>query len=365
MDYKKFLETITRNLQLTLGQSCHIEVCPVQKNNNVTLDGLRISHSGQICVPTIYMNAYFDAYQEHAMNIEEILDDILGLYQNSVPPSCLGPEFLNDFDSLKSRIMYRIIHTESNQALLSDLPSIRFLDLSVVFFLYIEENASGHLTALIRKEHLRQWKVGVSDLWKLARINTPDFYPPVIQNMNDMIGSFPEHSVIHPDPAFADTTTDIICADMNSCQNPDIFSGSGHHQTSDLVPVSDSDSSDIFPVDALQLYVITNTSGLYGASCILYPDVLENLASRLNHDLLILPSSIHEVLVLPADTQIHLAELRAIVCAINQTEVPPEDRLSDQIYFYRREDGMLELLPDDIIEEDAGSGQTGKASYFS
>ena len=332
MDYKKFLETITRNLQMTLGPSCQIEVCPVQKNNHVTLDGLRISHSSQICVPTIYMNAYFDAYQEHAMNIEEILADILSLYQNSVPPSCIGPEFLSDFESLKSRIMYRVIHTESNQELLSDIPSIRFLDLSVVFFLYIEENASGHLTALIHKEHLRQWKVDVSDLWKLARVNTPTAYPPLIQDMNDMIRG---------------SNTDG--------QNISV---------SDLSDAS-SDASDASQNDPLKLYVLTNTSGLYGASCILYPDVLDNLASKLNQDLLILPSSIHEVLVLPADTQINLAELRATVCTINQTEVPPEDRLSDQIYFYRREDGMLELVPENIITEEAGSYQTGEVSYLS
>lgn len=315
MNYKEFLETITQNLHRTLGDSYQIDVCPLSKNNGVILDGLRICRDGQIFVPTIYLNMYFDAYQNHSMSMEEILSDILGLYRCSTPPCCLSEESIRDFESLKSRVMYRMIHTESNQELLKELPSIRFLDLSVVFFLYLDENAAGQLTALIRKEHLRQWKVGVSDLWKLARVNTPAAYPPVVQSMTELLGTLSESTGID--------LSERTAAEADPSKNE----------------------------DPLPLYVITNNSGLYGAACMLYPNVLDDLASRLNQDLLILPSSIHEVLALPADTPVSLTELRAMISAINQVEVPPEDRLSDQVYFYQKDDGMLDLLPEEAFSE--------------
>ena len=321
MDYKEFLETVTQNLRHALGESCRIDVCPLQKNNGVTLDGIRLYQNGQLFVPTIYLNAYFDAYKNHAMNIEEILSDILGLYQNAMPPSRLSPEFMSDFDSLKSRVMYRLIHTESNQELLKEVPSIRFLDLSVVFFLYIEENAVGQLTTPIRKEHLRQWKIGVSDLWKLARVNTPTAYPPVIQNMSETLNDLQN---LH-----ADTSDTIVSTEINRT----------------TIGEPDETECETTP----PIYILTNSSGLYGAGCMLYPTVLEDLSDRLNQDLLILPSSIHEVLILPADTPIGLRELQMMISTINQTEVLPEDRLSNQIYFYRREDGMIDILPEELF----------------
>lgn len=325
MNYKEFLETITQNLHRTLGDSYQIDVCPLSKNNGVILDGLRIHRDGQIFVPTIYLNMYFDAYENHSMNMEEILSDILGLYQCAAPPCCLSEESIKDFESLKSRVMYRMIHTESNQELLKGLPSIRFLDLSVVFFLYLDENAAGQLTALIRKEHLRQWKVGVSDLWKLARVNTPAAYPPVVQSMTELLGGLGKR-----------TGVDI----------PELNIPERNIHEGNLAEADPSENEDPLP-----LYVITNSSGLYGAACMLYPNVLDDLASRLNQDLLILPSSIHEVLALPANTPVSLMELRAMISAINQVEVPPEDRLSDQIYFYQKDDGMLDLLPEEAFSE--------------
>ena len=93
----------------------------------------------------------------------------------------------------------------------------------------------------------------------------------------------------------------------------------------------------IFPEhDDLPLYVLSNTSGLHGACVMLYPNVLKKLADRLDRDLVILPSSIHEVLLLPYDENVVFDELADMVAAINHSDVPVEDRLSDHVYFYSR-----------------------------
>ena len=53
-------------------------------------------------------------------------------------------------------------------------------------------------------------------------------------------------------------------------------------------------------------------------------------------DLVILPSSIHEVLLIPYEPNISFQELTNMVSHINRAEVPIEDRLSDQVYLYSR-----------------------------
>ena len=82
-----------------------------------------------------------------------------------------------------------------------------------------------------------------------------------------------------------------------------------------------------------------------GASCLLYKDVLKNFAAQVDDDLVILPSSIHEVLLAPYKKALSLDELNEMIFCINRSEVPVEDRLSDHIYFYSREQNCLYLPP--------------------
>ena len=60
-------------------------------------------------------------------------------------------------------------------------------------------------------------------------------------------------------------------------------------------------------------------------------------------DLIILPSSIHEVLLLPDDGDISYAEMSRLVTHINRSEVPKEDRLSNQVYLYSRNTGDITM----------------------
>jgi len=85
------------------------------------------------------------------------------------------------------------------------------------------------------------------------------------------------------------------------------------------------------------LYVQTNSMGICGACTILYPNQLKNFADTVNADLVILPSSIHEVLLIPYEAKLSFPELTNMVTHINRAEVSVEDRLSDQVYLYSRE----------------------------
>ena len=76
----------------------------------------------------------------------------------------------------------------------------------------------------------------------------------------------------------------------------------------------------------------------------LYPDEIKNFADRLGQDIIILPSSIHEVLLVADSGNYDFEDMSRLVKEINDTEVPPEDRLSNQIYRYSREDGRITIV---------------------
>ena len=174
MVYETFLETVTSQLQEALGDSYQFMLRPLPKNNGVTLDGLTIQSPDCSVAPTIYLNPYYEQYQR-GTDIHEIVHDILRLYRATPTPSFLQTDALDHFSKLRSRIMFRLIHTASNQVLLKDLPHLPYLDLSIVFFISLERNEAGQMTALIHQEHMKRWNISVNDLWEAAthRWNTP------------------------------------------------------------------------------------------------------------------------------------------------------------------------------------------------
>ena len=103
-------------------------------------------------------------------------------------------------------------------------------------------------------------------------------------------------------------------------------------------------------------YVLTNCRGIKGAATVLYKGVLKTFADKIGNDLFILPSSVHEVILVPYEDSMNVAELGAIVKAINLSEVPDEDVLSDHVYLYSRKTEQVIMVSGEPIEEDGGLG---------
>ncbi len=91
------------------------------------------------------------------------------------------------------------------------------------------------------------------------------------------------------------------------------------------------------------MFVVSNVKGINGASCLIYPDVIKNLAEQLDADLYILPSSIHEIIVVKNNQKMDKNTFREMVTDINRTQVPEEDILSDNVYFYSRKRNAITM----------------------
>ena len=308
MLYNEFIDSVVNQLQVQLGNSYELTLRPIEKNNGVILNGLTIGKGKEDEVkPTIYLEPYYEQYlKEHS--VEQIVSDIVNLYKGTeVPEHILNAETLNEFDQIKDRIMFRVINTDANEVLLRDLPHIPYLDLSVVFFLALERSEEGQLTALIRNTHMQKWGVSLLDLQKAAYANTPREYPAQIQSMSDLLREIAQKNMgEHYDPALMD---ELLGSD-------------------DLSP----------------LYVLSNTNGLYGASCMIYQDVLKDFADRIQADIILLPSSVHEVLLTPNLPETSYEALSSMVTSINRQEVSPEEQLSNQVYLFSRKEGKLKIV---------------------
>lgn len=305
MIYEMFQTKVTDTLQSQLGKDYRLILQKVPKNNGTVLDGLCIIHKTARSSPTIYLNSYYDRYEE-GISFHSIIEEILQIYQENSAVTHLDFSILNDFSLLQDKVLYKLIHTASNKELLKDIPSIPYLDLSIVFYLFLEKNEDGQVTALIHNDHMESWNTTLSELYRLACANTPRFLPAELKSMSEVMKAIAKEHL-------------------------------GEDYREDFI-------DDLLSAPAVSpLYVLTNSSGICGACAILYPGQLKNFADMMEKDLVILPSSIHEVLLIPYEDSICFEELTHMVSHINRTEVPLEDRLSDQVYLYSRDPDSVTL----------------------
>ncbi len=92
------------------------------------------------------------------------------------------------------------------------------------------------------------------------------------------------------------------------------------------------------------MYVLTNKKKLYGAITLLYPQICEVFAARMDSNFFILPSSVHELILIPDKGEIDKEDLANMVYEINRSEVLPKDFLSDSIYYYDKKDSKVIIL---------------------
>lgn len=302
MTYQNFLATILANTKEHFNTDTDISIHSILKNNNVRLDGLTIMTDGFNISPTIYLNEYYEEYK-HGKAIHQIMDDILHIYRQNQPNESVDASFYTEFSNISDKILYKLVNYKENEALLHEIPHFRFLDLAIVFYCMISTTPRGSATILIYNDHLSYWNITRDILHQHAITNTPSRLPCVFRSITDILSELmAERAISNP---FANTSKE----DFTSLDK--------------------------------SMYVLTNKQKLYGASCLIYPSVLSDIAKKLQCDYYILPSSIHEVLLIPARKEFTEEELNDMVLEVNETQVATEELLSDHVYFYSCAKGTL------------------------
>lgn len=291
MELNRFIHKVQHGVQEFIGQDVRVEAKKIVKNNNVVLDGLVIMKKGQNISPTIYLNDYFKEYVQ-GKPISTIVCEIMKLYEEKQLHENFNIDFFMDYEKVRSRIAYKLIHYKRNEQLLREIPHIPFLDLAIVFYCIVSDDTLGNATILIYQNHCDMWNVTVHDIYEVAKKNMPRLLPHFIQNMEDLV--------------------------MDMLQPEDL-------EGKLRVP----------------MYILTNRTKLFGASCILYEGVLEAFAAQFGVDIYILPSSVHEVILIPNQGDMDSHQLEAMVHEVNETQLEEQEILSDTVYCYDKRGGKF------------------------
>ncbi len=287
---EEFIKTMRELLELQL-EGCKVENIEVQKNNGVLLRGVRIVKKETNISPTFYLESYYQRYEE-GENMNNLVDDLMNCYFYAEKEKPKGVDEFMDFEIAKERIVFKIINLPQNSKLLLDTPHQAFLDLAVVYYYICESKERAKATILIKNEHLQLWGISPDDIFSIAIQNTPRILKASIKGMESVI-------------------SEMLVPEEKRNINVEL---SKHED----------------------MYVLTNEYGIFGAAVILYHKILDEFAEFLEYDFYILPSSVHEVLVVPKRKNLEVERLRKMVREVNETEVAREEILSDQVYFYSR-----------------------------
>lgn len=285
MVYEQFLTALKERMECALGPEYKLALHRIPRNNGLMLDGLCIMKKDSSIAPSIYLNTCYQQFLS-GMPLEDIVYELLELYNSSRTPPGLDLQELTLYEAVKDRIAFRLVHAKANRNILNKVPHICWLDLAVVFFLCISQDNSGIITAAICNEHLNIWNISKEDLVKQAFTNTPRLFPYTVTSMASLLEHLNQEDTMAGDPA----------------------------------PFS----------------ILSNSSGVYGAGCLVYSNVIKNFADTIEQDIIILPSSIHEVLLLADTGNISYGEMTRLITHINNTEVPKTDQLSNEVYIYSR-----------------------------
>lgn len=244
-----------------------------------------------------------DLYQYfiHGMDVQTILRSIAAQYQYADRPQ-LDVSRITDFSYMKDKIGYRIMNAEMNGKLLEDHLWEPVCNLAKAYQL-MHTDQTGSVRTLLPKHILKVWDISGEELDAIAAANMKKKYPPALYSLDEMLlgEDGPVNLMGEKDPGFR-----------------------------------------------MGLFCLTDVNGVAGASVALYPGVLEQVQRVLGDDLVVIPSSVEEVLILPKSFAMPDRFLGNMVREVNRTM----DRklvLSDRAYAFTKEKPYLHEIPGSLV----------------
>lgn len=281
MDRNEFLDKVIGMLKERLGEDYEVTRKETLKNNGIRKTGILIrkGNAGTVC----YLDSFPKVDGMQGKDLQAYVNQVLMIYQDTAREGSIYSGIAADiqsWESIRGNVYPALLPLEDNRELLKNLVWKPFLDLAAICIAQFPETEAGIANVKISVQLMGLWGVSEETLWKQA-----------MENLQK----------------------ECVCLWM-------------HEIIQECVPGIDVEK----PENEFQ--VLTNKEKKYGAAGILDRTILRRQSQGKN--LYILPSSIHETLLVEDNGMLRQEELDEMVQSINEEQVPKEERLSDHCYYY-------------------------------
>ncbi len=292
MTFEEFCCEVAENISKYLPKH-NIEATRIEKitkNNGVECTGVVILLAGESIAPNIYLDYYFMIYKQGRS-----LDDILTMISEEyirAKATVDNSDFNVDVEDIKSNAVVKLVNYDRNKDKLAECPYIPYLDLAITFRFLVKLDDHGVASALITNKDLVRLNMTKEELYQLAMENTRKLFPEKLRCMDEFIPNMEQ-----------------------LCPNEE---------------------------DRNKLYVLTNEAGVNGATSLLYEGVIRDFAKEANKSVFIMPSSIHEIILICCD-EVEKDRLKALVKEVNKFIVSELEYLSDNVYVYNLDSDKITI----------------------
>ncbi len=288
MDYKIYKESLRDKVQEQLGENVSVYYTEMVKNNNVRKEALALQTKGENTTAMIYVDSLLEAYACTG-NIEESKNTVLEIYKRRDDVLADWNGF--GWEQVKPYIRIRLVRMEGNEEYLKDRPYKKVLDLAMIFVVLLKEK-EGEMAAQVSWTQIKAWGINAEELYRTA------------------IDNFRKE--------------EFIITNMTS-----------------LFPAKLAEELEM----GIDMYIFSTKNRIQGARAMLRVDMLKIFADEKGCNLFILPSSVHEVLLICEEKDMCVAGLKEIVSSVNGNPdvIAAEEVLSDSVYYYDREKGEIRI----------------------
>ena len=278
-----------------------VEITETRKLNQ-TYTALIVKREGQDIAASVDLDMLYDMLDD--MSFEEVIQQAADMAQRQ--PEGLDINEIQDYEKARERLFVRVSNAEDNRELLKDTPHKEILGLAVTCHVLVglEDGEMG--STMVTAPLLDKYGVTTEQLFEDAFLNSQVILPPSIEPMETMIAKMMGLRMETEVPE----TLDVQLKNLN--------------------------------LEKMGMAVLTNRQAVNGAAVIFYPDLMAKIGDSQQVNFFILPSSVHEVILVPDNGSMKLKDLEDMVKSINASEVSPKDRLSDTVYHYDYKDRILE-----------------------
>ena len=280
MNYEEFVLFMLECVKERLPRTVIVEKQEILKNNDVKVIGLAFKKEGACAAPVIYLEEYYKRYCM-GTSMETLVEHLLRRSEQTPPVPKWDYENILEFTKVRPYVIYKLINARRNQTLLKKVPNLPLLDFAIVFYVMIPVNETENCSVLIQNVHMNYWKLPISVLYECAKENTEKLCPYVFRPLSEYVENY----------------------------------------TGEYIPGS-------------EFYILSNEMGLNGASAILYPGIPKEIYDKIGGSYYLLPSSVHEFLVIRKEYGNSPETLKRIVWDVNENHIAPEEYLSDSIYYF-------------------------------
>lgn len=287
MSREDFKEKLRKELLKELGEDYSVTFEHVTKVNH-SYEVVNIKKRHEFVSPVVPIEEYYQEFEE-GRPIKYIAWCIIELCNSNSCPDIKKSDIF-DYASIKKKIMPRVVNLGKNQSLKDNVPHICLHDLGLMVIFYVDLCMMGDtkMSFMIQNQMLKQWNVTMKELVSDAVCNSNKDYLYTIKPLQEI---------------------------MYELTGEDSF----------------------LTYEIPETFMVTDSkTKLFGARIIYLPDLLKNFAEEHESDFYIIPSSVHELLLMRADTELSLQDIRDTVLCVNTEVLDETEFLSDDVFLYVR-----------------------------